>query len=234
MWGCLLVWYEQILCLSWRTTVTSAHHLCIFSRIQKESWDWRLNDASCSVQYIIGRALWRHSRSDGMRQSTHRENDRDVSAYSRGRFLISRVLHVCYSRVQKRIPALTHKWCVLKRISIGTPSDITVVLGMRQSNRWLSVLASPYVMESVYGNILKRAAVVLLHLIHNVKMVAAFCNVYAMILARCISALERRGEPVENILRIVNWMAGLFTHCILLPDCMYEQNKCYGIKIMKW
>ena len=65
---------------------------------------------------------------------SHCENDRDVSAYSRGRCLISRVLHMCViSRVQNRIPGLTHKWWVLQSISFGAPSDVTAVLEMRQS-----------------------------------------------------------------------------------------------------
>ena len=64
---------------------------------------------------------------------SHLENDRDVSVYSRGRCLMLCALHVCYSHVQKRIPGFTHKWCVLQRISIGASSDVTVVLGMRQS-----------------------------------------------------------------------------------------------------
>ena len=37
------------------------------------------------------------------------------------------------SRVQKGKPGLTHKGCVLQRVSLGALSDVTVVLGMRQS-----------------------------------------------------------------------------------------------------
>ena len=38
-----------------------------------------------------------------------------------------------FSRIQKGTPELTHKGCVLQRVSLGARSDITVVLGMRQS-----------------------------------------------------------------------------------------------------
>ena len=38
-----------------------------------------------------------------------------------------------FSRVQKETPELTHKGCVLQRVSLGALSDVTVVLGMRQS-----------------------------------------------------------------------------------------------------
>ena len=69
--------------------------------------------------------------------SHHLENDRDVSTYSRGRRLSPRVqlvwfLHV-FSRVQKGTPILTHTGCVLQRVTLGAPSDVTVVLWMRQS-----------------------------------------------------------------------------------------------------
>ena len=37
------------------------------------------------------------------------------------------------SRVQKGTPRLTHKGCVLQRVLLDAISDITVVLGMRQS-----------------------------------------------------------------------------------------------------
>ena len=51
---------------------------------------------------------------------SHLENDRDVSAYSGGRRLSSRAQLVC----------------ILTRVSLGALSDITVVLGMRQSIEW--------------------------------------------------------------------------------------------------
>ena len=38
-----------------------------------------------------------------------------------------------FSHVQKGTPRLTHKGCVLQRASLGAISDVTVVLGMRQS-----------------------------------------------------------------------------------------------------
>ena len=45
-----------------------------------------------------------------------------------------RALNLCvFSRVQKGTPGLTHKGCVLQRVSLGALSDVMVVLGMRQS-----------------------------------------------------------------------------------------------------
>ena len=45
-----------------------------------------------------------------------------------------RARNVCvFSRVQKGTPGLTHKGCVLQRVSLGALSDVTVVLGMRRS-----------------------------------------------------------------------------------------------------
>ena len=45
-----------------------------------------------------------------------------------------RACNLCvFSRVQKGTPGLTHKGCVLQHVSLGALSDITVVLGMRQS-----------------------------------------------------------------------------------------------------
>ena len=47
-----------------------------------------------------------------------------------------RAHNVCvFSRVQKGTPGLTHKGCILQlqRVSLGALSDVTVVLGMRQS-----------------------------------------------------------------------------------------------------
>ena len=38
-----------------------------------------------------------------------------------------------FSHVHKGTPGLKHKGCVLQRASVGTLSDVTVVLGMRQS-----------------------------------------------------------------------------------------------------
>ena len=40
---------------------------------------------------------------------------------------------VFFSRVQKGTPRLTHKWCVLQRVFLDATSDVTVILGMRQS-----------------------------------------------------------------------------------------------------
>ena len=37
------------------------------------------------------------------------------------------------SLVQKGTPGLMHKGCILQRVSLGALSDVTVVLGMRQS-----------------------------------------------------------------------------------------------------
>ena len=39
-----------------------------------------------------------------------------------------------FSHVQKGTLGLTHKGCVLQRVSLGELSDVTVVLGMRQSD----------------------------------------------------------------------------------------------------
>ena len=38
-----------------------------------------------------------------------------------------------FSGVQIGTPGLTHKGCVLQRVSLGALSDVTVILGMRQS-----------------------------------------------------------------------------------------------------
>ena len=38
-----------------------------------------------------------------------------------------------FSHVQKGTPGLTHNRCTLQRVSLGTLSDVTVILGMRQS-----------------------------------------------------------------------------------------------------
>ena len=44
-----------------------------------------------------------------------------------------RVRNLCvFSHVQKGTPGLTHKGCVLQRVSLGAFSEVTVVLGMRQ------------------------------------------------------------------------------------------------------
>ena len=40
-----------------------------------------------------------------------------------------------FSRVQKGTPGLTHKWCVLQRVSLDALSHVTVVLGMRLKYR---------------------------------------------------------------------------------------------------
>ena len=45
-----------------------------------------------------------------------------------------RARNLCvYSRVQKGTPGMAHKGCVLQRVFLGTLSDITVILRMRQS-----------------------------------------------------------------------------------------------------
>ena len=45
-----------------------------------------------------------------------------------------RALNLCvFSHVQKGTPGLAHKGCVLQRVSLGALSDVTVVIGMRQS-----------------------------------------------------------------------------------------------------
>ena len=45
-----------------------------------------------------------------------------------------RARNLCvFSRVQKGTPGLTHEGCVLQRVSLDAVSDVTVVLGMRQS-----------------------------------------------------------------------------------------------------
>ena len=45
-----------------------------------------------------------------------------------------RARNLCvFSRVQKGTPRLTHNGCVLQRVFLDASSDVTVVLGMRQS-----------------------------------------------------------------------------------------------------
>ena len=45
-----------------------------------------------------------------------------------------RARNLCvFSRVQKVTPRLTHKGCILQRVLLDAISDVTVVLGMRQS-----------------------------------------------------------------------------------------------------
>ena len=45
-----------------------------------------------------------------------------------------RARNLCvFSRVQKGTPRLMHKGCVLQRVFLDAISDVTVVLGMRQS-----------------------------------------------------------------------------------------------------
>ena len=45
-----------------------------------------------------------------------------------------RARNLCvFPRVQKVTPGLTHKGCVLQRVSFSAISDVTVVLGIRQS-----------------------------------------------------------------------------------------------------
>ena len=69
------------------------------------------------------------------------ENDHDVSAYSRGRCLLSHANMVVFSHIHKRIPELKHNnGYILQRISFGALSNVTVVLQMRQSIRDNTVL----------------------------------------------------------------------------------------------
>ena len=51
-----------------------------------------------------------------------------------------------FSRGQKGTPGLTHKGCVLQRVSLDALSDVTVVLGMRQSivQNWYTTYAVIY------------------------------------------------------------------------------------------
>ena len=57
-----------------------------------------------------------------------------TSARIRDKDACHRARNLCVvSRVQKRTPGLTHKGCVLQRVSLGARSDVTVVLWMRQS-----------------------------------------------------------------------------------------------------
>ena len=67
---------------------------------------------------------------------SHLENNYDVIMYS------ERKTDACYSvpklcgfsHIQKGTPRLTHRGCVLQRVSLGTLiSDVMVVLGMKQS-----------------------------------------------------------------------------------------------------
>ena len=45
-----------------------------------------------------------------------------------------RARNLCvFSRVHKGTPELVHKGCVLQHVSLNELSDVTVVLGMRQS-----------------------------------------------------------------------------------------------------
>ena len=62
---------------------------------------------------------------------SHLENDRDVSAYSGERHLSSCAQLVCVSHAFKK--ELDHKGCILQRVFLDAISDVTVVLGMRQS-----------------------------------------------------------------------------------------------------
>ena len=57
-----------------------------------------------------------------------------------------RARNLCvFSRFQKGTARLTHKGCVLQRVSLGALSDITIVLGMRQT------ICSGCYKESVYA-----------------------------------------------------------------------------------
>ena len=58
---------------------------------------------------------------------SHPGNTCDVSVCYRGRNLC------IFSCIQKGTPGLTHKGCVLQHVFSGALSDVTVVLGMRQS-----------------------------------------------------------------------------------------------------
>ena len=64
---------------------------------------------------------------------SHLENDRDVSAHSE-EDACHRARNLCvFSRVQKGTQRLTHKRCVLQHVFLDAISDVTVVLGVRQS-----------------------------------------------------------------------------------------------------
>ena len=57
-----------------------------------------------------------------------------TSARIPDKYACHRTRNLCvFSRVQKGLPGLMHKGCALQRVSLGTLSDVTVVLGMRQS-----------------------------------------------------------------------------------------------------
>ena len=65
---------------------------------------------------------------------SHLENDRDVISTYQQVDICHRARNLCgFSRVQKGTSGLAHKGCILQRVSLGTLSDVTVVLGMRQS-----------------------------------------------------------------------------------------------------
>ena len=67
---------------------------------------------------------------------SHLENDRDVSDSARipEEDACHRARNLCvFSRVQKGTPGLTHKGCDLQRVFLDAISDVTVVLGMRQT-----------------------------------------------------------------------------------------------------
>ena len=84
--------------------ISSSHH-----RVELQSLEW-------SILCLTSRTTVTSARIP--------EEDACPIAYSRGRCLSSRVQLVCF---------LTRSLCVLQRVSLGALSDITVVLGMRQS-----------------------------------------------------------------------------------------------------
>ena len=65
-----------------------------------------------------------------------------------------RARYLCvFSSVQKGTPGLTHKGCVLPRVSLGALRDVTVVLRMRQSIPAYSIPLKP--MNSKYTTLSK-------------------------------------------------------------------------------
>ena len=76
---------------------------------------------------------------------SHLENDRDVtSARIPEEDACHRACNLCvFACVQKGTQRLTHKGCVLQRVFLDAISDVTVVLGMRQSIDITISLSSP-------------------------------------------------------------------------------------------
>ena len=97
------------------------------------------------VGYWLGLLMYQPDRFRRIAYTlSHLENDRNVSEYSGWR-RCHRGRNLCvFSRVQKGTPGLTYKGCVLQRVF----SDVTIVLGMRQSIGFCMLiyyLASPMI-----------------------------------------------------------------------------------------